>query len=148
MADETKNAKIQIEDRFNSQLGPTTTLQFDQTDFDTTGITEWIRLINLGYAPQETPQQTRRENWLVEFGCFAKTGPGGENTHRIWELADAVRAAFDDLVLSVVDWTQGPTGPQVATLIFAIPTVDRIPPRPELKEAQHLVVTYRPILWA
>ena len=150
MANETKHVKMSFEDRCADQLAGATTLHYAGVDFDTTSVTEWIRPRVLGFSPiGESGVQVgvRRELWTFSFDVFVRVGLAGETTHRAYELADAVRTAFDRIDLSVLDWTGDQT--QEALIYF---NRGDLTPVLETKEGRHtlqqLNVSYTGVLWA
>ena len=108
MANESKHLKISIEDAVSDALASTTNIDFEDTDFDTESVTEWVRPRFLGYSSigQSGVQVgTRREAVTLSLDIFARVGSGGETSHRVYELADLARAAFDRVTTTVVNWS-------------------------------------------
>ena len=131
MADEFKNIKISVEDRANTQLSGSTTLKFAGIELDTDDLTEWVEVDVLGESPRATRAGERFEFWTVQANCYAVTGPGGETTHRVWEFADLMRAAFHQYTLAVKDWSQAAPEPTLFYLRFAEAQVTPIAPPAE-----------------
>lgn len=104
MADDTKNVKLSFEERVTTQLKPTYTIHWQGLDFDSATVTAWIEPRLLGRSAQPSRLSERVEAWTFQCNVYAKTGPGGETTHRVWELADAVIDAFDQATFAVKDW--------------------------------------------
>jgi hypothetical protein len=139
---------MSFEDRCADQLD--TAIHYAGVDFDTTAHTEWIRPRDLGYSPiGESGVQpgVRRELWTFSFDIFVRTGLAGETTHRIHELVDEVKAAFDRIDLSVLDWTGDQT--QEALIYF---NRGEVTPVLDTKQGQYVLqqrnVTYQGVLWA
>jgi hypothetical protein len=89
----------------------------------------------------------RRERWLFEFDVFVRTGLAGESTHRVYELVDEVKAAFDRINLSVLDWT----GDQEQEALIYFNRGD-VSPVLDSKQGQYVLqqvnVLYEGVLWA
>lgn len=117
MADEMKNVELSILERIEDELESETTVHYQGTDFDTTTVTEWVQPRLLGQTPRATRLAERFELWTLNVNCFAETGIDGKSTHRIWELADAVIAAFNQLNLAIKNWA-APAKPTLFYLRF------------------------------
>lgn len=149
MANETLHVKIAFETRVKSQLGAETAIDYDGSDFDTAAVTEWIRPRLLGYSPiGESGVQvgTRRELWTFSVDVFAKVGLAGETTHRVWELVDLLRAAFDRHNLSVLDYSDDELEEAVIYL-----NRGEVTPVLTVKEGRHQTmqvnITWQGVLW-
>lgn len=143
MADETKNVKISVEDRINSQLLATSAIGWPGTSLDTSGLTEWIEPELLGYSARPTRTAERFELWTLQFNCFSRSGPSGETTHRIWELVDACIAAFDQVTMAVKNWAAADPKPTLFYLRFSeagVVPVDAATPEDQF--LQQLNVTF------
>lgn len=146
MADESKNVKVSIEDRINTDLG-SLAIDWPGTDFDSDGVTEWLQPDVLGYSPRATRLSERFEFWTLSINCYARTGPGGETTHRIWELLDLILAAFDQVTMAVKDWAAADPKPTLSYLRFSEATVTPIdPPVQAGKFVQQLNVSFDGVL--
>ena len=127
MADETKNVKISIEDRINTQLG-SLTIDWPGTEFDSDGVTEWIAPQAPDFNASPSRLSDRFELWTLSVNCFARTGPSGETTHRVHELVDLVLGAFDKLDLAIKDWADTPATPTLFFLRFGPADVTALTP--------------------
>jgi hypothetical protein len=146
MSDEAKDVKISIEDRINSQLG-SVTLDWAGTDIDLDGVTSWIQPDVLGYSARPTRLSNRFEFWTISFNCYARTGAGGETTHKVWELVDMILTAFDQVTMAIKDWSAGDPKPTVAYLRFTEGNVTPITPPAEAgKYVQQLNVAFEALL--
>lgn len=146
MSDETKDVKISIEDRINSQLG-SVTLDWPGLDTDLDGVTSWIQPDVLGYSTRPTRSANRFEFWTVTFNVYTRTGPGGETTHKVWELVDLILAAFDQVTVAVKDWSAADPKPTLAYLRFTEGDVIPITPPDEAgKFVQQLNVSFEALL--
>lgn len=150
MADESKNVKISIEDRINTEFSTLVTeekVDWPGKDFDSDAVTEWIQPDVLGYSSRPTRLSERFELWTLSINCYTVTGPGGETTVRIWELVDLILAAFDQVSLAIKDWTQVPPEPTLFYLRFSEGTVTPIePPKEAGKFVQQLNVSFEGVL--
>ena len=117
MSDETKNVKISVEDRINTELAAVT-LDWPGLDIDLDGVTAWIAPDDLGYSGAPSRSSERHEEWTFSFNCFTRTGPGGETTHKVHELVDMVIAAFDQVTMAVKDWSAADPKPTLSYLRF------------------------------
>lgn len=103
MADETKNVKISFENRVNVQLAGQN-IHWQGADFDPGAVTHWIEPRVLGCIPAPSRLATRDERWQFNVNVYAKTGPGGQTTHKVWELADLLVTAFDQITFPLQNW--------------------------------------------
>ena len=146
MSDETKDVKISIEDRINTQLAAIT-LDWPGLDIDLDGVTAWIAPDVFGYSARPTRTANRFEFWTVSFNCFSRTGPGGETTHKVWELVDLILAAFDQVTMAVKDWSAADPKPTLSYLRFFEGDVTPITPPGEVgKFVQQLNVSFDGVL--
>jgi hypothetical protein len=150
VGNETKHVQISFEERCRTELSSATTIHYAGLDFDTTAVTEWIRPRVLGYSPigeSGTQVGTRRELWTFSFDVFVRVGLAGETTFRALELVDLIKASFDRINLSVLDWTDDQQ--QEALIYFGFGDVA---PIDESKQGQYVLqqynVTYTGVLWA
>ena len=146
MADETKNVKLSIEKRVDDQLSGTSTIHWQGAGFDQGGVSEWFAPRVLGFSGAPARKSARTEAWTFDVNCFAHTGQG-ETKARVWELVDAVIAAFEDYDLAVLDWAAA--SPPVTTLYwvrFGRATVTPVPggglADDELRDPQQLNVRF------
>jgi hypothetical protein len=146
VADETKNVEKSINDRVDSELG-TLTIHYPGTEFDSDGVTEWIRVEEPDYTPRAVRSGERDEIWTVSFNCFARTGAAGETIYRVSELADLVLAAFNQHDLAVLNWAAGDPKPTLFYLRFDEGAVTVIePPEDAGKFTMQRNVTFTPRL--
>jgi hypothetical protein len=150
VANETKHVKLSFEDRCRTLLEPETTVHYEGVDFDTTAVTEWIRPRDFGYSPiGESGVQpgVRRELWTFSFDVFVKVGLTGETTHRARELVDLIKASFDRINLSVLDWTGDHA--QEALIYFNRGTFSPVlQNKIDRYVLEQVNVTYEGVLWA
>ena len=118
MSDETKDVKISIEDRINTELAAIT-LHWPGLDIDLDGVTAWIAPDVLGYSAAPSRSSERFEIWTISFNCFTRTGPGGETTHKVWEMVDVIIGAFDQVTMAVKDWSAADPKPTLSYLRFS-----------------------------
>ena len=131
MSNEARNVRLSITDEIDTQLG-SITLHWPGTKFDSDGVAEWITAELPDFTPQATRLSERHEFRTVSFNCYARTGPGGKSIHRVYELADLVLGAFDQVTLEVLDWdSEEDPKPTLFYLRFAEGAITPIQPPPE-----------------
>ena len=125
MADETKDVKISFEKRVNAQPG-TFAIDWQGTGFDTDTVTEWIEPRLLGYSGASSRKSARTEFCTAQFNLYVRVSEGSKTTHDVWELIDAVLAAFDQFDMEVKNWGAG-GGSTVGYLRFEEAAVVPVP---------------------
>ena len=150
MANETKHVKESFERRVKDQMADETDIDYAGTKFDTGNHSEWIRPRVLGYSPvgeSGTQEGVRRELWTFSVDIFVKVGLAGETTHRAYEIADLLRAAFDRHNLVIYDWADDEQQEALCYLNRADLT-----PVPETNHGQYVLqqlnLTWEGVLWA
>ena len=150
MANETKHVHESFERRIKEQMAGVTDVDYAGRKFNTGNYTEWIRPRVLGYTPiSESGTQVgiRREAWTFSIDVFVKVGLAGETTHRAYEIADLLKAAFDRHNLIVRDWANDEL--QEALCYFSRADVT---PVPESNHGQYVLqqlnLTWEGTLWA
>lgn|GEM_PF-4524643 len=144
MARETENVQISVLKHFNTQLAGTSSIHWPGMDFDSKAVTEWLRPRLFGPTPQPSRKSERRESWILDTGCFAKTGETSagvqkENIHRTRELADAVIGAFGQQDINLQDWGAG-GDPVIGIMRFEEAEVTAVPEPLEKSDLQQLTV--------
>lgn len=108
MADELKDVAVSIMKRIDGQLSSTAYVRWPGTAFRADAASasgdKWFEP-HLAMDAEPTRDHRRRETWSIVINCFAKSG-GVDSFHGVWELADAIRAAFDQVTHSIQDWSE------------------------------------------
>lgn len=148
MSDETKNVKISVEYQVNEQLAGSYTIHWPSEEFDSDALTEWIEVIEIGYSGVPSRSSERNERWGVAFNVYSKPGLGGETSHAIYELVDAILGVFDQATIPVYDWADAdPTSVILSYLRFNEATVTPVDPPEELgKFLKQRNVYFEPVL--
>lgn len=134
MADEYQNPSIQFNKQAFDQLTSTATVVYDGDPIDTSGLEKWFELSILGTPVKPPRNGTSRggEEWLFQVDCYAHAqridSSGAASVNTVWQMVDAVYAAFDRLDVSVLDWDTAGGGSAVGTLMFGQVTADRVRP--------------------
>lgn len=133
----------------SAQMAASTDIDWDGADFDTSAVTEWIRPRLLGYSPvggSGSQVGIRRELWTFSCDVFAKVGLAGETTDRVWQLIDLLRAAFDRITGSVLDYSDDQAQEAVIYL-----NRGEVSPVLTVKEGRHQTmqvnITWQGVLW-
>jgi hypothetical protein len=149
VANETKHVKESFERRVKDQMASVTDIDYAGSKFDSANHSEWIRPRVLGYSPvleSGTQAGIRREAWTFSIDVFAKVGLAGETTHRAYELADLLKAAFDRHDLVIYDWADDEQQEALCYLGRADVT-----PVPETQHGQYVLqqlnLTWEGVLW-
>lgn len=126
MANETKNVKISLDDRIQTQLAGSYSIHWEDTDFKSEPVQEWLEPRLLGFTPAPSRNGSRSEQWTLSVNCYAKTGRGQKNALRVWELADAVWAAFNQATVAVKNWA-AEGDPVIFYIRFGEAVISRVP---------------------
>jgi len=149
VANETKHVKRAFDQRVNDELGGDVAIDYEATDFDSS-VTEWIRPRTLGYTPiaeSGTQVGIRREAWTFSIDVFTRVSARAETTYRADELVDLIKAAFDRITLSVLDYSgdQAEEAQCYFGRAFVTPVDTSYTGEHWLR---HLNVTFEAVLWA
>ena len=131
VADDTRNVKLSIEDRADSQLAATAAIHWQGAAFNQGAVDEWFQPRLLGFTGAAARNTARTELWTLSVNCFANTG-AGKSKDRVWQLADLVITAFEDFALPVKDWL---VNPPVTTLYYLLIGKANVTPVPGSAEA-------------
>ena len=150
MANETRHVKQAFDNRMNDQLAGSTAIDYEATDFNTDAVTEWIRPRVFGYTPiaeSGTQVGIRREAWTFSIDVFTRVGSGGETAYRSAELVDLIKAAFDRITLSVLNYSGDQA--EEAQCYFGRAHVTPVATTKQGKYwLEQMNVTYEATLWA
>lgn len=116
MANETKNVKISVANRFKEEVEPDIAVRYeDDLDFDGEAQDEWVEPRLLGFSAVPRRRGTRTELWTLNVNCFHRISDRAtDSTNRIDELVDTVLGLFSQVDVVVKDWQDA----QLPTLTY------------------------------
>ena len=126
-ADDIKNVHISVLKHFEDELSDTAAIDVPGAPFNNEPLSEWYQPRVIGPTGFSMRRGERRETYLLNVNCFARTGRNSDGAQRstIWrhhELAGEVSESFRQVDVAVQDW-DGVGDPTVGYLRFEEPTV-------------------------
>jgi len=104
MANEVLNIHTSHYKRIAAQLSGET-IVYPGSEVPTRGISNYF---NVAYPEIQDAPMSRaaliRETWRYLIDCIANTGTDGEDSYKVAEMADKVRAAFHQVDYNLQDW--------------------------------------------